>query len=192
MKKKIWLEIPILKKNYWIHWLKKSYLDALLLNFLRSQYLPACSSLIESIIIISSNSSSSSSSSSRSRCWNGFPWHSLPIRRYRLSVHAGRQNFDLCLFQFCCRYVRASWPALASPYIRIHMWISLMSPSLLLQRCFPGLLPLGRWGRHSVMVKATDSGIIESEFDLQSRYYVHFQTNTVGKGINSLILPTMG
>ena len=43
-----------------------------------------------------------------------------------------------------------------------------------------------------VMVKALDCGIVVSEFELQSRYYVHFQTNTFGKGMNSLIFPAMG
>ena len=43
-----------------------------------------------------------------------------------------------------------------------------------------------------VMVKAMDSGIVVSEFVLQSRYYVHFRANTPGKGMNPLILPAMG
>ena len=43
-----------------------------------------------------------------------------------------------------------------------------------------------------VMVKAMDSGIVVREFVLQSRYYVHFRTNTLGKGMNPLILPAMG
>ena len=43
-----------------------------------------------------------------------------------------------------------------------------------------------------VMVNATDCGLVVSEFVLQSRYYVHFRGNTVGKGMNPLILPTMG
>ena len=42
-----------------------------------------------------------------------------------------------------------------------------------------------------VIVKKMDCGIIVSEFVLQSRYYVHFQTNTLGKGMNPLILPAM-
>ena len=33
-----------------------------------------------------------------------------------------------------------------------------------------------------VMVKAMDCGIGVSEFELQSCYYVHFQTNILGKG----------
>ena len=43
-----------------------------------------------------------------------------------------------------------------------------------------------------VMVKAMDSGIILSKFVLQSCYYIHFQANTLGKGINPLILLAMG
>ena len=42
-----------------------------------------------------------------------------------------------------------------------------------------------------LMVKVMDCGII-SEFEFDSRYYVHFQTNTLGKGTNPLILPSMG
>ena len=43
-----------------------------------------------------------------------------------------------------------------------------------------------------IMVKAMDCGIVVSEFVLQSRYYVHFQANTLGKGMNPLILPATG
>ena len=56
-----------------------------------------------------------------------------------------------------------------------------------------------RWVRNlgggcprGVMVKAMDCGIVVSEFVLQSRYYVHFRANTLGKGMNPLILPGMG
>ena len=42
------------------------------------------------------------------------------------------------------------------------------------------------------MVKAMDCGIEVSEFVLQQRYYVHFRTNTPGKGLNPLNLPAMG
>ena len=49
------------------------------------------------------------------------------------------------------------------------------------------------WGyRCGVMVKAMDCGIVVHEFVLQLRYYVHFQANTLGKGMNPLILPAMG
>ena len=43
-----------------------------------------------------------------------------------------------------------------------------------------------------VRVKALDSGIVVHEFEPQSRYYVYFRTNTLGKGMNSLILPYTG
>ena len=51
---------------------------------------------------------------------------------------------------------------------------------------YPGGCPRG------VMVKAMDCGIVVREFVLQSRYYVHFQANTLGKGMNPLILPAIG
>ena len=45
---------------------------------------------------------------------------------------------------------------------------------------------------HGVMVKALDCGIVVSEFELQSQYGMHFRTNTLGKGMNPLILLAMG
>ena len=42
------------------------------------------------------------------------------------------------------------------------------------------------------MVKAMDYGIVVSKFEHQSRYSVYFCTNTLGKGMNPLILPAMG
>ena len=46
-------------------------------------------------------------------------------------------------------------------------------------------LYLGGYPR-GVMVKAMDCGIVVSEFVLQSRYYIHFRANTLGKGMNPL------
>ena len=43
-----------------------------------------------------------------------------------------------------------------------------------------------------VMVTAMDRGIVVSEVVLQWGYYVHFWANTLGKGMNHLILPAMG
>ena len=51
------------------------------------------------------------------------------------------------------------------------------------------LPPLGHLGPSGVMVKAMNCGIVVREFVLQSRYYVHFRANTLGKGMNPLILP---
>ena len=45
---------------------------------------------------------------------------------------------------------------------------------------------------NGVMVKAMDCGIVVREFVLQSRYYIHFRANTLGKGMNPLILSAMG
>ena len=43
------------------------------------------------------------------------------------------------------------------------------------------------WGcLGDVIVKAMDCGIVVNEFVLQSRYYVHFRANTLGKGMNPL------
>ncbi len=53
---------------------------------------------------------------------------------------------------------------------------------------FTCYLPLIQMCPHGVMVKAMDCRIVVSEFVLQSHYYVHFQANTLGKGI---ILPAM-
>ena len=47
-------------------------------------------------------------------------------------------------------------------------------------------------GPYGEMVKAMDCGNVVSEFVLQSPYDVHFQANTLGKGMNPLILPAMG
>ena len=43
-----------------------------------------------------------------------------------------------------------------------------------------------------VMAKAMNGGVVVSEFALQLRYYVHFRVNTLGKGMNSIILSSMG
>ena len=42
------------------------------------------------------------------------------------------------------------------------------------------------------MVKAMVCEIGACEFELQSHYYVHFQANTLGKGMNPHILQAMG
>ena len=65
-------------------------------------------------------------------------------------------------------------------YIYIYIYIYSVS-----QKWVRGC-PLG------VMVKVMDCGIVVSKFVLQSRYYVHFRVNTIGKGMNPLILPAMG
>ena len=53
-------------------------------------------------------------------------------------------------------------------------------------------LKTGKGGPRGVMVKAMDWEIVVSELVLQSRHYVHFRANTLGKGMNPRILPVMG
>ena len=43
-----------------------------------------------------------------------------------------------------------------------------------------------------VMVKAMDCGMVISEFIFQSRYYVHFRANTLGKGMKPSYPPSNG
>ena len=51
---------------------------------------------------------------------------------------------------------------------------------------------LSNKGPRGVMVKELDCGIVIREFELQSRYNVHFRTNTLEKGMTPVILPSMG
>ena len=53
------------------------------------------------------------------------------------------------------------------------------------------LLPTYGGFPRGVMVKMLDCGIVLSEFELQSLYYVHFRTNALGKGMKPLILSAM-
>ena len=43
---------------------------------------------------------------------------------------------------------------------------------------------------HDVVANMLDCDIIVNKFKLHSCYYVHFQANTLGKGMNILILPS--
>ena len=47
-------------------------------------------------------------------------------------------------------------------------------------------------GPSGVMGKAMDCRIVVSEFVLQSRYYVHFRVNTLGKGYEPPNPPSYG
>ena len=51
---------------------------------------------------------------------------------------------------------------------------------------------MGGGCHRGVMVKALNCRIVEHKFELQLCNYVHFRTNTLGKGMNPLILPSMG
>ena len=51
---------------------------------------------------------------------------------------------------------------------------------------------LEEWSVRSVMAEVLNCGLEINEFELLSRYYVHFQTNTLGKDMNLLIPPVRG
>ena len=51
---------------------------------------------------------------------------------------------------------------------------------------------IGKRSHCGVMVKGLDCEIVVCEFEIQLRYYLHFQTNTLGKDMSSLILSAMG
>ena len=49
-----------------------------------------------------------------------------------------------------------------------------------------------KWGSPSgVVANVLECDIVVSEFELRSRYYVHFRTFTLGKGINPLYPPLL-
>ena len=45
---------------------------------------------------------------------------------------------------------------------------------------------------HSVVANVLDCDIVESRFELQSRFYVHFRISTLWKGMKPYIPSTMG
>ena len=75
----------------------------------------------------------------------------------------------------------------------IARWVGwwLQSVSQLIRKRFKVFLVQNKVGGcpHGAMVKAMNCGIVLGEFVLQSCYYVHFY---LGKGMNPLILPSMG
>ena len=63
-------------------------------------------------------------------------------------------------------------------YIYVYIYIYIYTPPFL--------------GRVSVAKVLDSSRLSISKFELQSHYCIHFQTNTLGKGMNFLIPPAMG
>ena len=43
---------------------------------------------------------------------------------------------------------------------------------------------------YGIVVNVLDSDIVVNELELLSHFYIHFWPNTLGKDMNSLILPT--
>ena len=57
---------------------------------------------------------------------------------------------------------------------------------------FPICLYIRRYSPRGALANALDCDIVVSEFELQSCYYVHFQINTLGKGMKSFFPLSMG
>ena len=119
----------------------------------------------------------------KSHCWHGFPRLSLTIQPYHESLPPSLADNILYLYRAVVgRFllVNQNWHVhMKEVHKKRHLWVS---------PCFSnsGECPRG------VMVKVMDYGIVVSEFVLQSRYYVHFRANTLGKTMNPLILLAMG
>ena len=74
----------------------------------------------------------------------------------------------------------------------ITLWLSLFYEYELTLKKIKTSFSLIRGCPRGVIVKAMDFGIAVSEFILQSRYYIYFRANTLGKDMNPLILLAMG
>ena len=70
------------------------------------------------------------------------------------------------------------------------MYLLFLRPSLDIlsnDPCFR--TPFSQGSPNGVVVYVLNCDIIVSEFELQSRYYVYFRTNSLGKGMNLLTPP---
>ena len=91
---------------------------------------------------------------------------------YGISNHVGYlMPNPVYIYIYIYIYIYSQW----QNYSYIHQFWIFSSISQNLRRC-----PC------SVMVKAMVCEIVTCEFELQSRYYVHFRTNTLEKGMNPL------
>ena len=53
------------------------------------------------------------------------------------------------------------------------------------------IIPCNGENANGLVANMLDYDIIVSEFELQSRYYIHFETHTLRRGMRPFILPTM-
>ena len=126
-------------------------------------------------------------SSPSGHCWMGQSFSLAPVSlsfRHALISFPVRDFWELLpfwiyftlfvLFPFS-NPPQMTWLGLKPGVISI-LWLTCISTRIL----SGGGCPLG------VMVKAMECGIVVSEFVLQSRYYVYFRANTLGKGMTSL------
>ena len=91
----------------------------------------------------------------------------IPFRLHIMKLRMTKKNFFNYAFSLQAYHTHTHTRVCACTHIRTHV--------------HGGGCPCG------VMVKAMDCEILVSKFKLQLCYYVHFQTNTLGKGMNPLI-----
>ena len=119
-------------------------------------------------------------------------------RHFSLSFIASGRSSGLhpVSSQSCCMYVRAGRPAFVQPYVGVHRSTSLMSSSLLLQQCPTCLVRLtwivfemgGRWPYSWCFVGCYLQDLFNIQI-LDETDCISHSTNTLGKGMNPIILP---
>ena len=120
-------------------------------------------------------------------------WNDRQENRQKWSVCSISSNKHMCayiyIYIFVCVFIHMNIYTYINTCIYLYIERECLRIMLL---WLDKILKIHRRCPRGVMVKAMDCGIVVSEFVLQSRYYVHFRTNTLAKGMNSLIFPAMG
>ena len=115
---------------------------------------------------------------------NQFPLNAIKLMQWheKINIKMCRQRMSILFNQIFIKEERLPKHTHTHTYIYIYIYIKYLKSQNQSTRGCP----------RDVMVKAMDCGIIVSELVLQSRYYIHFRANTLGKGMKPLILPAMG
>ena len=111
--------------------------------------------------------------------------------------------FDMTLSHLIVSLVLQLWPKWCTRWMSLHpslhwprMVVLFRVPSMGKIELFKLLLNITIDDKvtcsRGVMVKVMDCGVVISEFEFLARNYVHFQSNTHGKGTNPFILQAMG
>ena len=87
----------------------------------------------------------------------------------------------------CPFYIRASYKPSNTVTAYVTQFRSLIHSVLSRTKVAGSVIIVVREIHYCVVAKVWNCNSVVSEFELQSRTYVHFQTNTVGKGMNTLI-----
>ena len=121
--------------------------------------------------------------------WSGGSWRNPRRTYFRFCVaKRAQENILALIYKRCISIILYSSFCV---YLLIYFWYSLLRKKY-------GLVYFGLFYRHLFRacprcagVKTLDYEIVESDFEHQSRYCVHFRTITLRKRMNTLILPAM-